>query len=65
MDVALEVLNSQYTPDGVSTTVRWWNIHGNRYFGTPPFLIYYSSLNMPEDEFKKLTPYIVTTGEHL
>jgi hypothetical protein len=38
-DVAVEIVRKTEVNDKVSICVNFWNIHGNKHFGTKPYLI--------------------------
>lgn len=62
-DVAVHIVNETIVPypdqNWVHLSVLWYNIHGHKHFGTPPFLIddEFQLLKMPLDQFKKWVPY--------
>jgi hypothetical protein len=64
-DVAAHVLCESIIPapgeDWVHLTVIWYNIHGHKHYGTPPFMIDDEAqlLKMPTSQYKQWVPYVV------
>ena len=59
LDVAMEILSEKPIDGGLSLSVCWWSIHGNKHFGTKPFAIEFETLEMSTELYNALVPCVV------
>lgn len=62
MDIAAKVIQQHdVPPDMVYIEVLWYNIHGNKHFGTKPWWIGTGSqvLKLTKEQFDEWAPYVV------